>query len=102
MRKNLQDAFNQFAQGPFPRDSYDDIISDVHAELVEYDGYIAGLVSSYAFGNDEVKEKIVHDPTLKDRLNTRVKELPELEKEASRFLLRLQEIKKLIDLAQTL
>ncbi len=96
----LLDQFYQFSSIPFPPNSDDKVISDVHDQLVEYDGYMAGLISSYAKGNQTVKSKICYDDQFEKSIAQRVVESPHLEKEAQVYFEYLQKLKELIDLAQ--
>lgn len=100
MNKKLQDAYDLFLQKTsFPKGSHDDVIHDLHAELALYSSHMAGLISSYASGDETVRHLIVYDQSLENRLNQRVSEKPELKDEAQRFFDYLKEIKKLVDLA---
>lgn len=99
--KSLEQAFYKFQKVPFPHGANDDVVGDVQAEMAEYDGYIAGHIISYAMGKEEVKEKIIYDPSYEERLLARLKEKPELKEEIDRYLNYLNEIKKLVDLAHS-
>ena len=41
----LKSMFKEFQRTPFPKGSSYKDLSLIHAELVEYDGYVAGLIS---------------------------------------------------------
>ncbi len=42
----LQELFDRFRQFPFPRGTVNGELYEIHGKLAEYDGYIAGLISS--------------------------------------------------------
>jgi hypothetical protein len=61
----LRAAFDRHRTSPFPPDSLtSDELSDLHAELVEYDGYVAGLISSVLGGSSADQAQLRHDRAL--------------------------------------
>lgn len=64
---DLREQFARFVLVPFPDDSENEGLSDLHAGIVEYDGYVAGLVSSVAGGVRVPLESLHPDHGLRRR-----------------------------------
>ena len=75
-RHDLQLAFDRLRSVPFPRDSaLSDELSDLHAELAEYDGHVAGIASSL-LGNAPVDASLLRsDDVLQSGLERAASEL---------------------------
>jgi len=103
MTKNLIEltrAFEEFKQMPFPEDSDHEEVSQFHAELAEYDGFIAGLVSILLAGDRVSPELLRVDDDLKASLENiaRTGQQPAAS-DAAKYLCYLGALKKVIDLA---
>lgn len=48
--KKIKIAYDKFRKIPFPEPPIDDNLYDLYSELVEFDAYIAGLISSFING----------------------------------------------------
>lgn len=68
MTDRLRVAFAKHEDWPFPDDSSDDSASQLHAELADYDGYVAGRVSTLINGGRLGKGDLKLDMSLKNRL----------------------------------
>jgi hypothetical protein len=51
VRNELSKEYESFKELPFPEPPESDELYDIFSELVEYDGYVAGLISSFLKGN---------------------------------------------------
>jgi hypothetical protein len=73
-RKELRRIYETLMKMELPHESIDDDAHEFWTELVEYDGYIAGLLSSLSFGPNSKKEKMLaSDPEIGERLNRLIK-----------------------------
>jgi hypothetical protein len=54
--RELQRKLEEFKALPFPKNSENDELSNIFAELVELDGHIAGLVTTFLKGKTVRKE----------------------------------------------
>ncbi|MEK9150298.1 MAG: hypothetical protein AAB267_09695 [Candidatus Desantisbacteria bacterium] len=68
MKEILRKKFEEFRRIPFPNRSENDELCDILFDLVELDGHIAGLVSSYLSGGIIKKELVFIDEGLNARL----------------------------------
>jgi hypothetical protein len=104
MPKKLEElarAFKIFESIPFPEDSDDDEFSQLHAELVEYDGYIAGLISTLLEGGYVSPNLLRFDYDLQARLQKIVIEgTPESSLYAKKYLNYLDALKQLLELVK--
>jgi len=64
----LRAAFERLAQRPFPDDSDYDDASQLHAELAEFDGYVAGRITTLLNGGRLSVREVESDLDLKERL----------------------------------
>jgi hypothetical protein len=102
MKKNLEElksCFERFKKISFPEDSDDSQSSQLHAELIEYDGFIAGLISRVIDGEMISIKDFESGYELKSRLEkiANDKNAPGA-KDAKIYLNYLEEIIKLIDI----
>jgi hypothetical protein len=68
-REELQRAHGRLREAIFPRDSVvSDDLSDLHAELAEYDGHVAGVASSLLGGAPVEPSLLARDAALEERL----------------------------------
>lgn len=65
---SLSDALHKFEEIPFPPDSNDDRLSELHARLAEYDGYVAGLIETILRGGGLPSNVAEFDENLRSRL----------------------------------
>jgi hypothetical protein len=69
LRRRLQDALERLRTTPFPEDSgTSEQLSELHAELAEYDGHVAGVASSVLGGSQVERGLLQQDRTLRSRL----------------------------------
>lgn len=68
-KDKLAIAFQEFIKIDFPVPSENDELNDIYFELLEYDGHVAGLVSSYLKGSPINKEFIFRNKTIINSLN---------------------------------
>ena len=94
-RRALEEAFAAFRDVPFPRGSADEELSDAHAELAEYDGHVAGVVTTLLAGGDVSPEQLAFD----DDLRARFERAPARE-EARRYVEYMDELRRLLDAAR--
>jgi hypothetical protein len=68
-REELHRAFERLREAPFPRDSESsDALSDLHAELAEYDGHVAGIAASLLGGAPVDRSLLAADEALGEQL----------------------------------
>ena len=72
MRMKLMQDFEAFKQIPFPDPPDSDVLNDLWTELVEFDGHVAGLVSSFLRGSMVDPNFLATDRKLGLRLNNYV------------------------------
>jgi hypothetical protein len=94
-RRALEDALSAFRDVPFPRGSADEELSDAHAELAEYDGYVAGLVTTLLEGGDVSPAQLAFDDDLRQRF-----ERAPAQEEARRYVEYMDELRRLLDAAR--
>lgn len=98
--KELVQAFEDFKRMPFPEDSDDDEASQLHAELAEYDSFIAGIVSTLLEGGRVSPHLLKFDDDLKTRLEKVARESRQpAASSAEEYLRYLDALRRLIDLA---
>jgi len=66
--ERLRAAFERLGERPFPDDSDNDGASQLHAELAEFDGYVAGRVTTLINGGRLSSHELESDRDLKQRL----------------------------------
>jgi hypothetical protein len=97
----LREAFASHRALPFPPDSEtSDELSNLHAELVDYDGFVAGLVSSLLGGVAVDESRLKHDRALRVALERTAETPSEPERsEARAYLAYYRSLERLLDLA---
>lgn len=94
----LKKAFEDFQKIPFPKPPIDDGLYDLYSELVEFDAYIAGLISSFIKGNKINKSDLHFDEKIMEKfinfetINIRTKE------EISIYINYINKLKELINM----
>ncbi len=68
MTGKLRVAFEKLGDRPFPDDSSDDNASQLHAELAEFDGYVAGRITTLINGGRLGRKELESDTALRSRL----------------------------------
>jgi hypothetical protein len=68
--ERLRAAFEMLGERPFPDDSENDQASQLHAELAEFDGYVAGRITTLVNGGRLSSHDLESDRDLKHRLET--------------------------------
>ncbi len=68
LTEKLRGAFARLGDRPFPEDSSDDDASQLHAELADFDGYVAGRITTLINGGLLGRKDLASDATLKRRL----------------------------------
>ncbi len=68
MIARLRARFNGLANRPFPDDSSDDTASQLHAELADFDGYVAGRITTLINGGHLERKDLESDIALGRRL----------------------------------
>lgn len=64
----LKIAYDHFRKIPFPEPPIDDELYGIYSELVEFDAYIAGLISSFLKGKKISKSDLHMDENIKKNL----------------------------------
>jgi hypothetical protein len=102
-RARLRRAFDGFKNIPFPTGSTgeSDELGELHAELVQYDGHIAGLVTTL-IGYARPSHPITFDEDLKARLHAAAQRGGQDAADARRYLDYLEHIRHLVELARPL
>jgi hypothetical protein len=90
--------YKEFRNTPFPRNSFNAELHEIHAELVDYDGYVAGLVDTYLKDSNKYPKNLEYDQSLEDRVE-KLREIndSELNKEIEIYLDYLRKIKAVIE-----
>jgi len=94
--EKLETAFTEFSRLPFPKDSDNEELSELHAELVMYDSFIAGNISAILDNKQVTLATLKSNHKLKIHL-TKLANDGSLE--AKNYLKYLDELDKLINLA---
>jgi len=64
----LRQAFERLLERSFPDDSDDEQASELHADLVEYDGYVAGRITTLLGGGGRLQSSdLKSDDSLRQR-----------------------------------
>lgn len=104
MRGDLQElerAFAEFERLPLPEDSEDDDAGELHAELAEYDSYVAGLITTLLAGNPVPPDSLQFDEDLKARLEALAREGREpASSDAQKYLRYLEALREILALAR--
>jgi hypothetical protein len=69
--EELRGQFDLFKTIPFPTNSIDDELSILHADLAEYDGYIAGKINTLL--TNRIPFNITYDNSLEERIQSVLK-----------------------------
>lgn len=86
--------FDNFKKLPFPEAPEDDSLDDLYADLVEIDGYTAGIVASYINGKRIDKKLICVDDEFNKKINLIKATITDSEKE----LVQLKNYKNRLDI----
>ena len=98
-KDQLIQAFQQFKRLPFPSSASNDELNLIHAELAEYDGFIAGTISSLLSGSKFSRGNLKFEQSLADRLENILstsKDTKVLE-QARKYLSYLEAIKNILE-----
>lgn len=97
MDKNLvRTKFEIFQKISFPASSDHAEIDELRVDIIEYDGFIAGLIMSFLDGDLTAKEKIEYDPSYEERLIQMKTTVPALQDEVNVYLEYLNKLKDII------
>lgn len=66
--QGLRAAFEKLGDRPFPDDSDSEDASQLHAELAEFDGYVAGRITTLLSGGRLSSHELQSDKGLRQRL----------------------------------
>lgn len=95
--RDLRRRYEALREGPFPEGSEDDEVDALRAELIEYDGYLAGLLDRVTGGERLLERDIHFDSGLRARLEAAVRDRkPPGSRDAARYLHRLDALEELI------
>jgi hypothetical protein len=101
-RKELGSLFERFERLAFPDDSVDEEVSDLYAELAEYDAYVAGLCVTLLEGGNVPLERLKFDEDLKGRIRAVVRTGREpAATDAARYLSYLDALEQLLGAARS-
>lgn len=78
IKNQLAIAFEEFKRIPCPEPPESDDLYDLYSELMEYDGHVAGLVSSFLNGNQISRSLVYRNEKLIERLITNPDDTDEL------------------------
>lgn len=100
MNPDLQLAVDALQQMPFPAGSAHEGVDELHAELAEYDGYVAGLAQRALNGERVRLHQLQRDPALRVALESLVRESAEpASHDAARLLTYLNALERVVDAA---
>jgi hypothetical protein len=68
--ESLRTSLRHLERTPFPDDSSDVMASQLHAELADYDGYVAGRIATLLAGQDLALEDLNSNDELKAAIET--------------------------------
>src|SRR5574341_1719601 len=95
----LRKLFEEFKRIPFPRGAVTDELNEIHGEVAEYDGYIAGLITTLLSRQSIPSGSLFFDAKIQGRLNAIVEQGDLQASEAAKIYLDyLGKLKELIDL----
>ena len=80
-KKAVEGQYNKILKIAFPQVPKDDMLYDLYAELVEIDGYIMGVVSTYLKSGEIKVQNLTCDESfveIYEQLNLQSKELEEI------------------------
>ena len=98
----LRRAFERLRARNFPNDSGDEQSSELHAELAEYDGYIAGRITTLLGGGRLRNSDLKPDDDLRRRLVMLAKSSSLGAATATKYLAYLDEVDSLLIMARSL
>jgi hypothetical protein len=98
----LRQAFERLRARDFPNDSGDEQSSELHAELAEYDGYIAGQITTLLGSGRLRNSDLKPDDDLRRRLVLLAKSSSPGAATATKYLVYLDEIDSLLIMARSL
>ncbi len=97
--KRLKIAFNKFRKIPFPKPPIADELYDIYSEMIEFDAYIAGLISSIINKKKINKSDLHMNEKIKFALNNFETHDKQTEKELSIYINYMNELEALINIA---
>ena len=99
--ESLRRAYQTFKRAPFPQSDKNDELADLHADLVEYDAWVAGSISNLLSGYEIPSDHLEFDARLRSRAQALIandnSSIVKLGQVYLDYLIRLQ---KLLDLAK--
>jgi hypothetical protein len=100
--EKLRGAFEGLGNQPFPEDSSDDDASQLHAELANFDGYVAGRITTLINGGLLGRTELDSDTILKGRLEALANSNATGSADAMRYLEYFLRLEALLDLGRDL
>ena len=98
----LERVFRKFEDIKFPEGSENEILDNIHDDIAEYDGYVAGIITSILDGHNVDKSKLYFDNNLNDRLLEVINDSDtESAQKAIEYMKYMQELKALIEMAHS-
>ena len=94
--KKLQEAYAKFKKIPFPDCPNEDKLYDLYVEIVDFDSYIAGLISSYLKGGKINKTALYFDEKILENLKAFSSSNPKDKKEINLYINYMYELKNII------
>jgi hypothetical protein len=99
-RSELEAAVAAHAETPFPRSSEDDTLSDLHADLAEYDGHVAGVAATLLEGQAVPPEFLRFPENLRERMEQAAAADPGHAEQARTYLAYLDELRRVLEAAR--
>jgi hypothetical protein len=98
---DLYRAFRELHERPFPKNGTDPRVQELFASLVDYDGYVAGVVNRLLNGESAAElPPVRYNPELRTRLEAIFAESPSVAaSEAGRLLEHLTRLEVIVGLA---
>jgi hypothetical protein len=100
-RSELEATLAAHAETPFPRSSEDETLSDLHADLVEYDGHVAGVATTLLEGQPVPPEFLRFPEDLRERIADAAESSdPGHAEQARAYLAYLDELRRVLEAAR--
>jgi hypothetical protein len=102
IKKKLRKLFETYGNSGFPSSHSDEMIQDIHDDLVLFDAHIAGLISTILEKDSSYKSRLYKDEDLGKRIENALKDDMNPTELLHEYLNRYNRLVEMINLAQRL